>query len=458
LSPQKLKALVPNLLTWREQHNLYPSGTGFANCLVKQLQEPLPAEDIERSDWTTLWKLSETHSAQGSPKFKGGDLRVRVAADPGSVTPDDFRLRPDSPGYRKGKDGRDLGADVDLVGPGEAYDRWKQTPEYQRWLKDTGPDSGSATTPLDFPVGEVRKNFWPGRYAYFARFSPDGKYYAATGGEGATAGNLAGSTLRVWETASGKLAMEVTGIEFLLFTPDGKQLITSGPDKMIHTWDLATKKEVARFGQHPDWIRVSSLSPDGKQLLTGCNDGIVRLWDVAKAKEIARLESDNKLGVPHFCPGGKQAITCDDHGILRLWDLTERKEVRRWQQPDILTGHLAFLPGGQRFVASGLETVYFFDLAVEKETKSLRLAGKLAGIAFSPDGSRLFYTVKFDPTMRLVELPGGKELATFETVNLVDDNPVGINFSPDGRFAVAASCCGVVHLWRLPDPPAAGKK
>ena len=33
---------------------------------------------------------------------------------------------------------QDLGADVDLVGPGPAYERWKKTPEYQQWLKDSG--------------------------------------------------------------------------------------------------------------------------------------------------------------------------------------------------------------------------------------------------------------------------------------------------------------------------------
>ena len=39
---------------------------------------------------------------------------------------------------RAGRDGKDLGADVDLVGPGAAYARWKNTPEYQEWLKETG--------------------------------------------------------------------------------------------------------------------------------------------------------------------------------------------------------------------------------------------------------------------------------------------------------------------------------
>ena len=30
------------------------------------------------------------------------------------------------------------GADVDLVGPGPAYERWRKTPAYQQWLKDSG--------------------------------------------------------------------------------------------------------------------------------------------------------------------------------------------------------------------------------------------------------------------------------------------------------------------------------
>ena len=37
-----------------------------------------------------------------------------------------------------GSDGKDPGADMDLVGPGPAYERWKQTPDYQVWLEVTG--------------------------------------------------------------------------------------------------------------------------------------------------------------------------------------------------------------------------------------------------------------------------------------------------------------------------------
>ena len=64
-------------------------------------------------------------------------MSARAESDPAELTAEDFRLRPDSAGYRAGPDGKDLGADIDFVGPGEAYERWKKTPEYQEWLKET---------------------------------------------------------------------------------------------------------------------------------------------------------------------------------------------------------------------------------------------------------------------------------------------------------------------------------
>jgi hypothetical protein len=90
------------------------------------------------ADWNTFWGLKTTGSSENVIRFLGGDLISRARTQPLKITAEDVRLRPDSAGYRAGKDGKDLGADVDLVGPGPAYERWKKTPAYQEWLKETG--------------------------------------------------------------------------------------------------------------------------------------------------------------------------------------------------------------------------------------------------------------------------------------------------------------------------------
>src|SRR5262249_34561714 len=83
------------------------------------------------TEWNRFWQQDDSGCRSGKVRYQGGDLLSRAHKTPEQLMPEDFRLRPDSAGYRAGKDGKDLGADVDLVGPGPAYERWKKTPEYQ---------------------------------------------------------------------------------------------------------------------------------------------------------------------------------------------------------------------------------------------------------------------------------------------------------------------------------------
>ena len=97
-----------------------------------------PVAGKSPADWKRFWNDPQADMTEGRIRYQGGDLLTRAGTAPDQLTPEDFRLRPDSAGYRAGKDGKDLGADVDLVGPGTAYERWKKTPEYQQWLKESG--------------------------------------------------------------------------------------------------------------------------------------------------------------------------------------------------------------------------------------------------------------------------------------------------------------------------------
>jgi hypothetical protein len=139
-SPPTEAVFLRRSLTWKGDRNqfttrrirgesafttwVYAGASGFG---IKNLAE-----------WDRFWRQDDSGSGSGKVRYRGGDFLSRADLTPEQLRPEDFRLRPDSPGYRAGKDGKDLGADVDLVGPGAAYERWKKTPEYQQWLKDTG--------------------------------------------------------------------------------------------------------------------------------------------------------------------------------------------------------------------------------------------------------------------------------------------------------------------------------
>jgi hypothetical protein len=137
-----LKTLVADLVGWREGRNLYPPTAAFMACQRPRPTGWGPFEPLVGTDRLEEWRKfagAEAGAQRGKPVFAGGDPWAQVVAgSPERLLPKHFRLLPQSPGYCAGKDGKDLGADVDLVGPGPAYERWKKTPEYQQWLKETG--------------------------------------------------------------------------------------------------------------------------------------------------------------------------------------------------------------------------------------------------------------------------------------------------------------------------------
>jgi WD40 repeat protein len=104
---------------WEGKCNLYPAG-----------RPPVEIDGRPATGSADLdgWKA-------GTPRFQGGDAQGWQEA---MREADFWRLAADSPGKGAGKGGRDLGADVRLVGPGPAYERWKKAPEYRQWLRDTG--------------------------------------------------------------------------------------------------------------------------------------------------------------------------------------------------------------------------------------------------------------------------------------------------------------------------------
>jgi formylglycine-generating enzyme required for sulfatase activity/serine/threonine protein kinase len=139
LAPTAALAFVRELVAYQEERNVHAAGGPLLWYTGKKWTELSSDRTVNDAEtWQRFWEDAVSSSLQGNVRFHGGNLRPRTEESLEALTRDDFRLREGSAGYRAGLDGKDLGADVDLVGPGAAYERWKKTPEYQRWLKETG--------------------------------------------------------------------------------------------------------------------------------------------------------------------------------------------------------------------------------------------------------------------------------------------------------------------------------
>ena len=118
-----------------------------------------------------------------------------------------------------------------------------------------------------------------GEYATSVMFSPDSATLL-------TGAGFTDSTIRLWDAHSGKAVGLLEGhrsyVSDLLFTPDGKRLISSSGDQTIRLWDWATRQPAGVLRGHLNEVDGLALAPDGRTLASRCKDGSIYLWDVTK--------------------------------------------------------------------------------------------------------------------------------------------------------------------------------
>ena len=183
----------------------------------------------------------------------------------------------------------------------------------------------------------------------------------------------------------------VKPIRGVAFSVDGKRLLTSGDDNLIHVWDSTSGKAIEVFAGHkavvgsiatgpnglvvsgsqdqtaavwntiPKWSLVGQLGPkkeapldlgpspfvsrvlslafsrDGKWLATGGGEasrsGELFLWDVAQqtlAKELKDAHSDTVMSI-EFSRDGKYLVSGAADKFVKLWDLGTTKLVKSFE-------------------------------------------------------------------------------------------------------------------------------
>src|SRR5262245_26429762 len=81
-------------------------------------------------------------------------------------------------------------------------------------------------------------------------------------------------------------------VNTLAFTPDGRQLLSSGKDYAIRVWDVRTGKQVHRRAIHEGTYQFVSLSPDGKLYAHNTKRAGIAFVEVESGKEVRRIPGE----------------------------------------------------------------------------------------------------------------------------------------------------------------------
>jgi RNA polymerase sigma factor (sigma-70 family) len=282
-------------------------------------------------------------------------------------------------------------------------------------------------------------------------------------------------------------------VTMIALSRDGKTLVSSADDRLIHVWEYATGKELLRLG--PGKIDLSALPPgttgtisrnlvasavavasDGMLLATHFGLPEVQIWDTAgnKLQNIPLGKGNSDVGALAFAPDGKHLAVASVSGIIRLWDLKAEKFVRtmeslpkpgldadmalqRLARALLMTaarGLMVYSPDGKTLAAAlrdveegrSAAKMQFWDVQTGKLTHSLKIAGRPSIVApvFSPD-SKWFACAKTGGDVIVAEAATGKVLHEWRLA--VTRGDPGLVFAADSSKLYTKELNGIVREW-----------
>jgi WD40 repeat protein/tRNA A-37 threonylcarbamoyl transferase component Bud32 len=258
--------------------------------------------------------------------------------------------------------------------------------------------------------------------AFGVAFSPDGRRLASISRGTAGGGWPVPGEVIIWDLGKGKAVSTLPGLPepagdpgsgfaSLTFSPDGERLAASAGRTLL-VWDAATGKEILTLSGHDRPITRVAYSPDGRRLASASRNGSVKVWDAFTGEKCLTLSGHtiDVHGVA-YSPDGRRLVTAAggttrggerSNCEVKIWDALTGQEILTLHGTAAQAPCVTFDRDGRRLAASGDAAVTIWEEApLAAELAEQRQAASLVKFRFaqSPDPGEVSARVRDDATI-----------------------------------------------------------
>ncbi|KAI4867731.1 periodic tryptophan protein 2 [Hypoxylon rubiginosum] len=249
------------------------------------------------------------------------------------------------------------------------------------------------------------------------------------------------------------LSISQNEIDFVTINKSGEWL-AFGASKLgqLLVWEWQSESYILKQQGHFDSMNSLVYSPDGKRIVTTADDGKIKVWDVDSGFCIVTFtEHTSGVTACEFAKKGNVLFTSSLDGSVRAWDLIRYRNFRTFTAPSRLSfSCMAVDPSGEIVAAGSLDSFDIHIWSVQTGQLLDQLSGHegpVCSLAFSPNGSLLF-SGSWDRTARMWSIFSRTQ--TSEPLQLQAD-VLDIAVRPDSAQLAISTLDGQLSFWSVSD-------